>query len=89
MAYLALTRRGELGVISARWDGWRLVERWEESERRMLAVLVTPDGQEFEPGELNVIPYLYARLASLQRRLAIEHPWPGTEGLQDVTVFRR
>jgi hypothetical protein len=61
--FLRLLRDAPLGELNASWNGWSL--------RR--GKLVSPDGHEFTPGEVQSIPHRQMQLSELERR-AREQP---------------
>jgi hypothetical protein len=59
---IAILLGGELGELDRAWRGWRILN----------GVLLSPNGDEFVPGQVQAIPFQRAQIAAYQA----EQRWP-------------
>jgi len=69
--------------VANEWNHWRFVTRWDSTEGVYIQRLVTPNGEEFSPGEILSWHFDRQRLAALTRQLRHYNQTPSTT--QSVT----
>ena len=63
-----LLARGDLGTFGPEWAGWSIYRRWDSHSGCHRVFLADPAHQDYSPGDLRALPYLYALAAERETR---------------------